>query len=251
MKKKLSSNFFQPAVLTKMTKQRGLERFKKVLLLMKLCFIIVLVASLQVSAKGYSQGNDTYSLNFKNTKLHNALSKIERKLDYRILYSDDIVPVDRRVNLDVKEASLSDILNNLLMGTNLEYKKLENRLIIIGKEGSLFRVQHIEGMVTGPEVDPLPGVTVQVKGANTVTVTDAEGKDACDVRENGTLVFNAVGFKTQEIAVNGKSSINVKMGESYRELNEFVVTGYTSQRKKKLTGSIAPLKGSDLNVSPM
>lgn len=218
---------------------------------MKLCFIIVLVASLQVSAKGYSQGNDTYSLNFKNTKLHNALSKIERKLDYRILYSDDIVPVDRRVNLDVKEASLSDILNNLLMGTNLEYKKLENRLIIIGKEGSLFRVQHIEGMVTGPEGDPLPGVTVQVKGANTGTVTDAEGKYALDVPENGTLVFSSVGFKTQEIAVNGKSTINVKMGESSRELNELVVTGYTSQRKKNLTGSITPLKGSDLNVSPM
>lgn len=98
----------------------------------------------------------------------------------------------------------------------------------------------VSGRVTSSEDgSPLPGVTVQIKGTNTGTQTDADGKFSLSAPENGTLVFRFVGLKTQEIAIGGRSSIDVRMETDEKVLSEVVVTGYGALEKREITGSIA------------
>lgn len=217
---------------------------------MKLSFILVLAACLQVSAKGYSQNDVSLSLNLKKTKLSRALSVIERKVNCRFLYSDDIVPVNKRIDLVASNAPLPDILKKLLEGTDLHFKELDNHVIVIAKKGSSIRAQEITGTVTDDKGKPLPGVTVQVKGTNTGTVTDGNGKFVLEVPDNATLVFSSVGYESKEVEVNGQTSINVSLTVSSSTLNELVVTGYTTQLKKDLTGSVDVVNVDALKKQP-
>jgi TonB-dependent starch-binding outer membrane protein SusC len=108
----------------------------------------------------------------------------------------------------------------------------------------------VSGIVSDAGGGGLPGVSVLVKGTTTGTVTDIDGKYSLSVPDaNATLVFSSVGFKTQEIAVNGKSSIDVTLSEG-DALQEVVVVGYGTQRKVDLTGAVSSISSKDLNGKP-
>jgi TonB-linked SusC/RagA family outer membrane protein len=110
----------------------------------------------------------------------------------------------------------------------------------------------VSGRVTSSEDgSPLPGVTVQVKGTNTGTQTDVDGKFSLSAPDNGTLVFRFVGLKTLEIAIGGRSSIDVKMETDDKVLSEVVITGYGALEKREITGSIASVKGDVIQNLPM
>jgi TonB-linked SusC/RagA family outer membrane protein len=109
----------------------------------------------------------------------------------------------------------------------------------------------VSGAVTDEKGAPLPGVTVTVKGSTQGAITDANGKFSITLKDpNATLVFSFIGFTPQEIAVNGKSTINVQLAGDPKSLNEVVVVGYGTQKKATLTGSISQVKGSELVKSP-
>ena len=95
--------------------------------------------------------------------------------------------------------------------------------------------------------DPLPGVTVYVKGTSQGTITDFDGNyTLTSVPEKATLAFSFVGMKTQEIFVAGKSVINVKMEADAIGLEEVVAVGYGVQKKKELTGAVAQVKAEEM-----
>lgn len=109
----------------------------------------------------------------------------------------------------------------------------------------------ITGVVTDEKGLPLPGVTILVKGTTQGTVSDSNGKYSITVKDqNAYLVFSSIGYVPQEIAVNGKSGINVQMVGDSKSLNEIVIVGYGSQKKATLTGSISQVKGAELVKSP-
>ena len=109
--------------------------------------------------------------------------------------------------------------------------------------------------VTGKVVDAqglaLPGVSIVVKGTTTGTVSSAEGDYALNVpNPNATLVYSYIGFTSQEIALNGRSSVNLTLASDDKMLSEVVVVGYGEQKKETVTGSVASVKGSELIKSP-
>src|SRR5699024_3943264 len=99
--------------------------------------------------------------------------------------------------------------------------------------------------------NPLIGVTVQVKGTKVGTTTDADGHFEIEADENATLVFSYVGYQDKEVTVNGRENINVTMTSSATGLNEVVVVGYGTQKKKDLTGSIATIDMSKVKNRPL
>jgi TonB-dependent starch-binding outer membrane protein SusC len=100
--------------------------------------------------------------------------------------------------------------------------------------------QNIKGKVSDQNGEPLPGVTILEKGTSNGGVTDGNGNYSISVKgSNAILSFSYIGYVAQEIAVNNQSSINVKLVENDNVLNEVVVVGYGTQKKKDLTGSIA------------
>ena len=106
----------------------------------------------------------------------------------------------------------------------------------------------VEGNVSaaGETAGPLPYITILVKGTTRGTTTDFDGNYSISAAPDATLVFSYVGFKTKEIAVDGQTQINVQLEEDIAGLDAVVVTGYSTQDKKSITGSIATITSEDL-----
>ena len=106
----------------------------------------------------------------------------------------------------------------------------------------------VAGKVTDKGGDGLPGVTVQVKGTNKGTQTDLGGKYSISgVPSNGTLTFSFVGMTSQEVAVSGRSSVNVTLTDDEALLEEVVVIGYGTVKKKDATGAVNSIGTKDFN----
>ena len=112
--------------------------------------------------------------------------------------------------------------------------------------------RRVTGRVTNSaDNQPVPGATVQVKGAATGTTTDASGNYSIALRPgNNTLVFSSVGYKTQEVAVGNQTAINISMSEDAASLTEVVVTGYAAQQKRDITGSVAVVDVKEMKKIP-
>lgn len=107
----------------------------------------------------------------------------------------------------------------------------------------------VSGKVIDSKSDGLPGVTVQLKGTSNATATDIEGNySLSNVPSNGTLVYSFVGTISQEIAVNNRKMINVTLADDTQSLEEIVVVGYGTQKRKEISGTVTSLGAKDFNV---
>ena len=110
----------------------------------------------------------------------------------------------------------------------------------------------ISGSVTGEENAPIPGVNVIVKGTSSGTVTDVSGEYSLNVPETAeTLIFSFVGYNTQEIEIGNRSTLDVQLATDAHQLSEIIVTGYTTQKKKDLTGAVGVVEIEDVQSFPV
>ena len=111
----------------------------------------------------------------------------------------------------------------------------------------------ITGKVTGSDGSSMASVSVQVKGTTNGTSTDSAGNFSLSVdNPNATLVFSSLGFQSQNVSINGRSNVLVTLtGTATKELEQVVVVGYGTQRKKDITGSVASVKGSEIAKQPV
>ncbi|MFP9113871.1 SusC/RagA family TonB-linked outer membrane protein [Flavobacterium sp. RHBU_3] len=119
-------------------------------------------------------------------------------------------------------------------------------LMVLCFAGTMHAQQKVSGVVSDEKGMTIPGVNVTVKGAQGGVVTNLEGEYAIEVPENGTLVFSFIGFTTEEVAVKGRTSINVKMTETAKTLDEVVVIGYGSQKKDDVNSAVSSIRSKDL-----
>lgn len=218
---------------------------RKLLLKMKLTFIIIMVSLMQVSATVYSQATK-FSFDFQGKQVVDVLKEIEDKSDFRFFYQREQIDVTRTVNLKVNQESVEGILAELFRGRGVSYKVLEDNLIIIVPEKNkelLDQQKLVTGKVTVKTGATMPGVSVAVKGTTIGTITDTNGNfTLANVPENAILSFSFVGMKSQEVAVQGKPSINVVMEEENLALDEVIVIGYGTTKRQDFTGSVTSVK---------
>lgn len=113
------------------------------------------------------------------------------------------------------------------------------------------RTVSVTGTVSTASGESLPGVGILLKGSNTGTVTDAEGKYTINAPDDGVLVFSSIGYAEQEVAVNGRSTINVTLMETALSLEEVVVIGYGTESTKKLTTAVAKVTDEEFADMPI
>lgn len=104
----------------------------------------------------------------------------------------------------------------------------------------------VVGTVVDQQGEPIIGVTVRVKNVNIGTTTDVDGRYSVNASKNGTLIYSFIGYKTQEVSIHGRGSINIVLVENSQLLDETVVIGYGSVKKRDLTGAVSSLKSEDL-----
>lgn len=220
------------------------ESGKKWVLIMKLSFLIMLVTCLHASANVFSQYKLT--LHLQDVALEKVLKVIQKESDYRFLYNNDIVPVNKKVSISVSAASINDVLDRLLDQQVLTYKILSNNLVVIAPKTSVIRDLLVKGRVLGASGMPLAGVTIRVKGSTLGTVTDASGHFSLNVPDSAVLIVSYIGYESQEVSVNGQTELTITLQPSASSLEQVVVVGYGTQKKVDVTGSVVQVKGDEI-----
>ena len=242
----MKKNGFAPSRLN-----RGVE---KMYLIMKLTILLLLSGLMQVSATVYSQST-RFTFNVKEKQVADVLKEIEETSNFRFFYQREQVDVERLVTVRAKAATVENILDELFRDKGIAYRVLEDNLILLtpGKlkpagESSVQQRQ-VTGKVTDKSGSPLPGVTIAIKGTSQGTITNADGSFLLNnLSPNATIIFSFVGMKSQEVYLEGRSTLNIVMVEEAIGLDEVVAIGYGSVKKKDLTSSITTVNAKDFNV---
>jgi iron complex outermembrane receptor protein len=222
------------------------QGIKKLLLIMKLALTFVLLSVLQVSANVYSQS--TVNLDVQDKSLRDVLKTIEQNSSFRFFYSDDLIFMNRSVDIKADNQKVTDVLNGIFESSDLTYKVFENNLIVIVPKSEALQDFNITGVVRDSEGFPLPGVNVLIEGTTVGVISDANGKFSLNVpNENSVLVFSYVGFLSEKVAVGSQRNIEIKLIEDIQNLQEVVVTALGIKREKKALGyAISSIKGEEL-----
>ena len=193
------------------------------------------------------------TLSTPRTTLGIVIKQIQSQSKYQFFYSDKLssVTVDA---LQVKDASLTNVLNRLLKGKNISYKVEENIVYLSDKEESQVPQQQVgkERTVSGNVVDskgePLIGVSVLIKGTTSGSITDFDGNYKVSTNEtNPIIVFSYIGYKSQEIPLNGQTNINVILQDDTQVIEEVVVTALGIKRATKaLSYNVQEVKSEEL-----
>ncbi|NSL90855.1 TonB-dependent receptor [Chitinophaga solisilvae] len=216
---------------------------------MKLTTFFLLACLMQVSAAVSGQG--TITLKMKKVEIAHVLNSVEQQANYRFLYNNALTEIRKKVNVNVTNSGLEEVMKDIFSGTSLKYKVIENNLVVIMSDAPQIQDIKITGKITnGNGGQPLPGVTISIKGTNRGTVSNADGGFTLTAPENSTLVVSFIGFTTQEIPVNNRQQIDIALTESVKQIDQVVVVGYGTQRKVDITGSIAQIKGDEINKQP-
>ena len=223
---------------------------------MKLAMVFLLLFLFRINANTYSE-KTKISIEVENVSIEYVLfEKIERQTDFKFFY-ENIVGLDKKVSIAVRNVQIERILSLIFNGTNIGYEILDKQIILserkeLSKKTGDGDIQStIQGLVVDPNGFPLPGTNVVVKGTTSGTQTDFDGNYTISANENAILVFGYIGFETQEIPVNGQTTINVTMEEDSSQLNEVVVVGYGTQTRADLTGSVSSVDLSEAVKAPI
>ncbi len=226
--------------------------------IMRLCALFLFLFLSQVWAESSYSQQTKLTLKMNNVRVIDVLDEIENNSEFYFLFNQKLVDVERKVNVDVSEKSIDKILTAMFAETDVNHY-IQDRLIILTTEKTadaselVFQQQNpITGTVTDNTGEPLPGVTVVVKGTTQGTVTNIDGKYSIDnVPENATLQFSFVGMKTQEIPVGNQTTINVQLEVDAIGIEEVVAVGYGTMKKSDLTGSVGTILSEAIEYKPV
>jgi TonB-linked SusC/RagA family outer membrane protein len=216
---------------------------------MKLSILLVLLGMFQARADIHAQGSIT--LTMQQAEISKVLNKIERKGDFRFLYNYDLPALKKKVDVNLQNSGLKDALNQLFSNTDLTFRILENNLVVVIVANSGKQDIRITGKVTGANGEPLPGVSVLVKGTTRGANTDNNGMYTLTVPDDAVLSLTYIGYETKEVKVNNEPIVNIQLTPSNRQLEQVVVIGYGSQSKKNITSAISTVDTKDISSRPI
>lgn len=242
-----------------MKKNKSCNECSKYILLktfriMRLIVFILLASILQTWA------NDTYSqktrlsLNVIGEKLVDVIDDIENQSEYFFLYNEKLIDTERTVSISTNNQKIDEILNKLFAGEDVLYTISDRKIILAPSylSESAQQQNSVSGTVMNESGEPLPGVTVAIKGATQGTITNSDGSYRLEnVSNNATLVFSYIGMKTQEIVVGNQSTVNVEMEVDAIGIEEVVAIGYGTMKKSDLTGAVSQVKNETLEAVPV
>ncbi|MDB5116541.1 MAG: SusC/RagA family TonB-linked outer membrane protein [Mucilaginibacter sp.] len=224
---------------------------------MKLTTILMIVGFLQVSAVSHAQH---INLSAKNISLGKLFRQIEKQSGYAILYDADILKDLPNVNVEINNATIEEVMAKCFQGKPLDYKIVDKNIVVRRmQEAPTLPQKAIAGVFTGAVFDqhqqPLPGVTIKIKGALTgQTVSNEKGMFSIlilDV-EHTVLQLSYVGYLTQEVPVaHLRSPFAVMMQEDIGKLDEVQVIAYGHTTRRLNTGDQTNVTAKDIQNYPV
>ncbi|MDR1681806.1 MAG: TonB-dependent receptor [Candidatus Symbiothrix sp.] len=200
--------------------------------------IIFIVLPIQVQAK-----NPLISLNVENAMLKQVFEPIEKQSGFLFFYNETEININEKVSINVKDKRLTSVLDELFKDKAIGYKIKDKHIVLYKRKNNSSskdeKPLHITGQVIDNQGFPVIGAVVSVKWTDDGTATDANGNFEINVPyANATLEFSYLGYKKQDVNLEGKTSLIVSMLEETTALTEVVVVGYGTQKKLSVTGAV-------------
>lgn len=238
-------------------------------------FMVILgtTAQLLIASPSRSQdiGQVKIKMQLRHESLVQAFQKIESLSSFHFMYRSKEVQGVRNLDMPYGEYSVQEVLGRLLGNTELTFRQVGNQVLITPQSAQKAPVNPhvrqtgtviqeplvvntvkgpivVKGIVTNEKGEPVAGVSVMHKGSTKGTSTDAAGRYTLSVEEESVLVFTHVDFTTQEITVNGRTTVDVVLAQGNKSLNAVIVTALGITRSvKSLTYSAQNVSGNELN----
>ncbi len=231
----------------------------KIPLYMKLTWILILVASMHLSASTFGQ---KITLKGKNVRLATLLKDFEKRSGYTVFYAQGILPNRTIANVELVNMEALDVLRQLLRPYELDFKRKERSIVLLPKHeqdeknnvsaiATAIQRQILKGVTKLSTGAVLANVTVRDKSTGKITRTDESGTFSLEVTLPTVLEFSLLGFDKKEINVNSIAELQVVLTEKVTDMEEAVVIGYGQVKKKDLTGSVVNIKMEDVKDAPV
>lgn len=210
-------------------------------------FLLVLFTAVQVH--GHAQN---VTISEHNVPLEKLLMDLKEQSGYNFLYNSPMLASARPVSISVTNSPIDEVLRLCFKDQPLDYTIKQKTIIIRQKDKPATPPAPpaditISGRVTNDANEPLPGVSIGIKGTGRGTTSDASGNFVLHVRsENDTLLFTFIGFSPKEVVVGNRTRIDIKLSAENKSLGEVVVVGYGQQTKATVTGAVAAIKSADI-----
>lgn len=218
-------------------------------------FLMTLVF-LHVSASVDAQQKITLTL--KEADIKQVFEAIEKQSGYGFWFQKEQLTGARKVTLRLQDVSLKEALDECFKGQPLTYEIVDRTIVVRVKAVPVAPAKvdessraTVRGQVTDMKAVPLVGVSVRIKGTNTGTITDVNGRYSIDGNSDGTVVFSYIGYQTLEIKINGQSVIDITMVGNDTQLDQVQVIAYGTTSRRLSTGNIGSVKAEEIARQPV
>ena len=243
-----------------------LKLLRQILIMSKLIlygiFLQALFCGLLLANEGNAQRESIHdikvNIDHQKTSVASALAELELKTDFNFTYTDAIRK-DKEIRLNRGENTVADLLVSISKQTGLRFTRVNNNIHISKyRNNSQELVEEIlepqqfkiTGKVTAAyDAEPLPGVSIIIKGTSTGTSTNLDGEYSLNVNPDDVLSFSYIGYQTFEIAVANQSVIDVALEVDTEQLEEVVVIGYGTRESKDITGAVSQIGTDEIKKS--
>lgn len=188
-------------------------------------------------------------LDLKNASILHIIKSIEAQSDFTFVYSDDLKNVRKQIDIKLN-SSIDEVLKTLSKEFSLDFQRMHRTISIRVKTSQ--QPTTITGVVIDEKGTPLPGVAIVMKGTTIGTATNFDGKFSLNIPKGATtLVISSIGYITQEIAITNKQYLKIILKEDVQQLDDVVVIGYNTVKKKDLTTAVAVVSTQDIQQRPV
>ncbi|GGJ91365.1 TonB-dependent receptor [Parabacteroides faecis] len=210
--------------------------------------LIPLLLTLFIFNSTYAQ-SEKIDLSVKNESLRQLIKQIETKTDYTFML-DQTVDQSQKVSVDARQESLDAILKKAFAGKQISYEVVGKQIILkISRNSQSNQSRKISGTVKDQNGEPVIGANVSVKGTTVGTITDIDGNFMLEAPTDVVIQISYIGYVTQEISLGNKDRLNVLLKEDLQALDEIVIIGYGTAKRKDFTGSVSSVKLENSPIS--
>lgn len=197
------------------------------------------------------------SLSMQNKSTREVIREIEKVSDYRFFYNDNLSGLNTKISVSAQGENIRDVLEQIKSQAQITYIIKENNQIVLSALGYVSsstqqNTRKITGIIKDQSGEPVIGANIVEKGTTNGTITDIDGQYSLEVGSNSILVVSYIGYITQEIPVGKNNTLDVLLREDTETLDEVIVIGYGTTKRKDFTGSVSSVKleNSPIALSP-
>ena len=197
------------------------------------------------------------SLSMQNKSTREVIREIEKVSDYRFFYNDNLSGLNTKISVSAQGENIRDVLEQIKSQVQITYIIKENNQIVLSAPGYVSsstqqNTRKITGIIKDQSGEPVIGANIVEKGTTNGTITDIDGQYSLEVGSNSILVVSYIGYITQEIPVGKNNTLDVLLREDTETLDEVIVIGYGTTKRKDFTGSVSSVKleNSPIALSP-